>query len=289
MAYAQQPRYGAAQRPQFDHQQADYDSIQQPYAAEYGYIPAEQGAYPSGRNRHGPPENVSAGYAPNERDVAYGHHKTQAVNMGGYGDMRPYGGRGHDEGRRPPVQQSRQRPPDSGPLHSDSSYRGQPQFRPPERSRYEGTNAPYQAVGGQHNQEYQQEYQQQYQSEHDLHNGPGAAFRRGGGFGDMNRSQLNGPGDRRYDDVNRSQLKGWESEPNNIGPAGANQDYHQNPNGEYHEQGYADSHSRPHPENHTDVSPIPNSAYQEPPRSSHGHPPSISSKSQSSQRSKACK
>ncbi|KAK4694440.1 uncharacterized protein P7C71_g3141, partial [Lecanoromycetidae sp. Uapishka_2] len=71
MAYAQQPRYGAHQRPQYEHQQASYASSHQAYAAEYDYegenrvgnFNASSGREPSAQrpDQYPPHENIHNG------------------------------------------------------------------------------------------------------------------------------------------------------------------------------------------------------------------------------------
>lgn len=272
MAYAQQTRHDAAQRPQYQQQQASYTSLQQPHSAEYEYAPADQGAGFYGGNRPGLPQQYSDAYGSTEGVPRHDRDIFQGADRGGYRDNGQYRERGHNGVERPLVQQPQQRPVEAGRTYSDPRTRGQPRSksRPPERSRHEGANLQSQSNGHRD----VQGYQQQYQPEQIPHNDSSAQVRSGHAYNDFTYSHQNG----------------WETDQQYRPPVNTTKEYYEpQKNAVYQGQAYADGYDEQPQSNHAFAPVIPKTQHQEPPGSSSGQPPSISSKSKTSQPSKACK
>ncbi len=170
MAYAQQPRYGAPQGPQHEHQQPFYASSHQAYAAEYDYEGGDQSAGFSGPPGRGPPSQYPDGYSQqggahgSDRGGWQGQGSSQHTNGG------QYGGRGQKSGGMSsgPISQRGARGADRN-AYGDPRSRGpsQPRSRPPPRGQNQQQDASHQAS----RYREPQAYEQQYAPEQDVYSG----------------------------------------------------------------------------------------------------------------------
>ncbi|KAL9064507.1 MAG: hypothetical protein Q9161_008844 [Pseudevernia consocians] len=162
MAYAQQPRYGAPERPPYQDHQPLYGSSREAYPVNNGYGPRSQAAHFNGSPRRGPPQqyhntNESSGgsYRYNEdwpdQDYSYD---------GGNGR---HGGGGQKRGGRwSPAQRSQGRPIETGRHpRNDPRNRGplQPKPAPPYRGHHHQQDPYYQSNQYREPQGYDQHHQ----------------------------------------------------------------------------------------------------------------------------------
>lgn len=168
MAYAQQPRYGAPQRPPHQDHQPSYESFREPYTAKNGYGPRSQAAYINDSSRRGPPQEYRITNDPSGGTYGYNEEWPDQDKSYGGGNGR-YGGQNRG-GRWPPTQRPQGRPIEAGrrPRH-DPRSRGSPQSKlaPPGRGHYQQQDPYYQS-----NQYREpQGYEQRHQLEGMYHNG----------------------------------------------------------------------------------------------------------------------
>ena len=143
MAYAQRPRYGGPQRPNYEHQQASYASSAQPYAAEYNYTDDTQGGSYNDDHQRG---QYSHPYG--QQGAGYGNDQEWYDGGAQYGNGGEFGGRGQQRGVRQPMQQPQSRPSKTeGYANSDPRSRGLPQSKSrfPPRDQYEQQDPGYQS------------------------------------------------------------------------------------------------------------------------------------------------
>jgi len=251
MAYAEQQGYRAAQRPQYQYPPNSYASSHQPHTAEYDYAPEPSDF--NGRPQPGPPQQYRDEYELEGEDSSHDQDRWQGANGGGHGR------RGRDDVGGPPVQPSRQRPADAHP-YVDARNRGQARSksRPPERTRNFGPEP--------------QGFQQRHHPETSSQNGSGGKYN----------------GNYNYNEASYGHQDGWDMNQQYNTSMTGSQAYHGPQNGaEYRGKGHSDHSAQNAFQDYHEV--IPESNSQGPPRSAHGKPPSVSSKSEISQRSRACK
>lgn len=267
MAYAQQPRYGAAQGSHYEHQQASHGPLQHPYTAEHDYAPADQGRSFNGEPKP-PYQPFDDAYITNGDGSIHDQQRWQDPNGLGRGNNGRHGGRGGEAGGRPQMQQPRQKPEEIRFAYSDPRSRGAPRSksRPPERTRHQQADQHYQPDG----------YRgPQYE--------PNQSFQDG----------LAGKGNRGYEYVHPSddhgvrlgtkqayvplvdRDQGYSSPRNDFG---------------YHGQSYPGDNDRNNFQRDYVAGPVALiSKYQEPSKSGHDQPPSIPMRSEALQQSKARK
>ena len=264
MAYEQPTRFGPAQRPQYQYQESSY-APQQSYTAEFDY--ASEQPITNSRPPFAPPQQYEGGYGANEGGRRHDYDRWQESNgfQNGRGDYYPARGRHNPE---PPQQRPRQ-PPTEARAHMDPYTREQPRSksRPPERVRRQEPNMAYES----NDYHQKQDQRAQYEPEQMFSNGNSSQNVNGHGFNGSSHDDENGWDTRRnynnsqIDDQqqynSRNDARHWRDAPSAMSST------------------VAPPNHRPPPSN----SRIPQ--HQEPPRSAHGH----STRSESSQRSKACK
>lgn len=273
MAYAQQPHYGAPQKPQHEHHQASYASSHQAYAAEYDYEGGDQGVGFNGPTAYGPPSRYPDAYG--QKGGPYGGDQGGWQDQGDsqYVNRGQYGGRGQKSGGGPSVQNPQQGARGAGrQAYSDPYNRGpsQPRSRPPPRGQYHQQDPGHQAS----RQREPQAHQQQYPLEQDILNGaPGQA---NGGY--------------EYDDPSYGLQDDWHTIQRHRPSDNRANVYHEPQQGFDHQpQGYSDGYeTRPAPGNHANaqVAPIAGPNEVSAPRSTKGQSQGSSTRSESSQRSK---
>lgn len=263
MAYDQPTRFGPAQRPHYQYQQSSY-APQQAYAAEFDYAPEQPTA--NGRLPLAPPQQYLGGYGANEGGRRHDHDRYQERDGFENGPEDYHSARGR---HNPELRQQRPRqPPTEARAHMDPYVRGQPRSksRPPERVRKQEPNMQYEF----NDFREKPDYRPQYQAERMFSNGSSSR--------DVNDYGINGSP---YDDQN-----GWDTRHNHSTPETDDHQQYESRNDPRHwRDGHSGKSNTVAPPNHrppTSNSQTPH--HQQPLRSAHGH----STKSESSQRSKAC-
>ena len=271
MAYTEQPSYRAAPRPQYQYQHASHESNHQPYAAEYDYAPEEQSADFDGRSHPGPHQYPNT-YDSNGRGPGYEQSHWQGADVSKHSARDHYEDKDRKGGGRAMEHSARHRPAEEY-AHSDPRTRGQPRSksRPPERNRYQEADLQGQLESFRD----PKAYQQQYPPENGMNNG------------------IVGQGADNYDrfETAYDHQTGWDTDRQHGNSADGKQRYGGPPNRmDRRRQDYSGESN----ENNTQNMNGSGSGSTESQdlgrfRSAHTQPPSVSSKSENSQRGKACK
>lgn len=155
MAYREQPRRGNAPGQQYGRQQPSHMPVHQPYAAEYDYNTGEPGVHYNDKPGP-PPQQYSDTYEQTRGSSKHNGEQWQDSNSSAYGYGRRRGSREQVRGGRPPAQG----PMGNGRQHSDPYDQRAPRSKskPPERTRNKATDPGYQANGYQQPRGHQQEY-----------------------------------------------------------------------------------------------------------------------------------
>ena len=264
MAFAGQSNYRAAQSPQYQHQQ--YSSPQRSFTAEYDYAPEQQDF--NGRHEMRPVQQYPDSYISRDRGQRHDRNQCEGTNndnmyRGDYGN--PYG---RNKGGVPVTQQARR-----GYLVSEPRPQGQPRSksRPPERDRHQNADRLYPNDGSNGLDHYQQAHppERKLPSQSAGQNDNGYGFEKNDHYHRKIRAadqQYGTSAQRDYEPHNsqpRIELSGKDDFPPSS----------QNPSDDYEAAA-----SNPYLQN---VQGVPGYA--------HNHPPIVSSKSETSQRSKFCK
>ncbi len=219
MAYAQQPRYGASQRPLYQDHQPSYGPSREAYPVSNGYGPRTQAAHFNDSPQRGPPQQYQNTNAPSGGSYGYSEDWPDQDPSYNGGNGR-YGGRGQNRGGRwPPAQR-----PQGGPIETGRHPRNEPRNRgplqskpaPPGRGHYHQQD-PYH-LSNQYREP--QGYDQHYQPEGKYYNG----------------SQENDNGEDEYDEFFLETQDNWTSTQQYHRPPLSNDQAYQDP--EYH-AGYA--------------------------------------------------
>lgn len=271
MAYAQQPRYGAAQRYQNEHQQLPYAHQHQPHTAEYDFAPVDQGAVFNGRDSAGTSRQFPTGYESDGGVLAHDRERWQRVNRGDYEDNGNHGSRGRYIGGGPSMKQSWQIPVDGASTDSRPRIRGPPRSRsrPPERNRPQEINLQYQPNGYQDARGYQERKSPEQGLENALASQPVGYFE--------------------FNTSDRSHQNHWEEDRHDGPFVSTSREFHEPRRDPGHQGPDYEAGDRARSRDKRAAAPVvPNTRYQEPSGSSEAQPPHNSSRSETSKRSKAC-
>lgn len=265
MAYAKQPLYGTAERPYPKHQQLPYAPFQSSHRADFDYAPEQPSLY--SHTRPGPQQDTIP-YQPSWEVSRDDWTPRQKANVQGFDCRKDYEARGGNGSGRMPVQQSRQCPADAH-TWEDAHTGSQPRSksRPPERIQYQELDSKYYAESFRESQNHQERYQLEPNNQH----GSFGQNNTGYGYAESSWShQSSVHTDQQYDLSMKADYRSRDP------PSGTEQGG----------TGYSNRPVENAPQDH--YVGATQSKYQESPRSAHSKRPNTSSKSEFSQRSKAC-